>query len=191
MNLVKLIKNPPLKPSRILAIDSSTRSLALALYLRGEKSYLINTSKCDLTKCKTQPERFRVINSFMKEYIDLYKPNAIVVEQSIFIQNPETSRKLSQIVGCTMGVALQSVDNVSEVVISEWKSHIGYKNVSKKEKDAWTAEFGVTESRKMATKARKQRTIDIVHEKVAEIDHIVDNDICDAIAIGLWALANV
>jgi hypothetical protein len=73
----------------------------------------------------------------------------------------------------------------------KWKSHIGYKNVSKIEKTAWEKQFGTTEAKKIAAKERKERTGKIIKEKIKNIDHVEDYDIIDAIAIGLWAVNNV
>jgi hypothetical protein len=73
----------------------------------------------------------------------------------------------------------------------KWKSHIGYKNVTKSEKEAWKVKHGEKEAKKIAASERKERTGKIVKEKINGIDDITDNDILDSIAIGLWALENV
>jgi hypothetical protein len=132
--------------------------------------------------------KLKIITSFFKEFFNKYKIDYVFVEQPIYIQNPATSRVLSQVSGHVIGTCLNYCDNVSEVTIANWKSFIGYKNVSKAEKESWTRQFGEKESKKMAASERKQRTIRIVHEKISGIDHINDNDICDSIGIGLYSL---
>lgn len=191
--LVKELKAKHLKPARIMAIDSSSRSIAIALYEREKnKSYLINVAKFEFDKSEDMRDKLEKINYVIPEYLRLYGPiDAIVIEQTIYIQNPETSRILSYIVGHIWGTCLLHCSNVHDVTIMKWKAHIGYKNVTKKDIAKWAEELGETEAKKKAAYERKNRTINIVHSKIEGIDDVTDNDICDAIAIGLWALDNV
>ena len=43
----------------------------------------------------------------------------------------------------------------------------------------------------MAAFERKQRTINIIHRKIPDINYLNDNDICDAIGIALYGLDKV
>jgi len=188
MRVVQMIKHKDPKPCVIMAVDASSTAIAIAIFDQSkERTLLREVGKIKLDKLPMNT-KMNIIYSFFINYFYVYKIDYVFVEQPIYIQNPATSRVLSQISGHVIGTCLQFCDNVFEVPIANWKSFIGYKNVSKAEKDAWTREFGEKESKKRAAIERKQRTINIVHKKISGIDHVNDNDICDAIGIGLFSL---
>ena len=191
MNSVKLLKKQIKKDIRIIGIDSSSRSIAASIFERkNEQIFLIDTIKIDYSDVSMK-EKLLIIGSSIPYLLKNYGPiDHVFIEQPIYIQNPQTSRLLSQIVGHIWGVTLQHTD-ASEVIISEWKKFIGYKNVSASEKKMWVAEMGEKEARKKATLERKQRTINIIHKKIKNIDHIVDNDVADAISIGLYGVSQI
>lgn len=191
MRVVQMMKQKPIKPCIIMSVDASSTAIALSIFeQKKEHAYLVETAKINLNNFSMNT-KFNIISNFFPKYFSKYKINYVFVEQPIYIQNPATSRILSQISGHILGVCLNYCDNVHEVTIGNWKSYIGYKNVSKKEKELWTEQFGQSEAKKIAAKERKQRTIDIVHKKIDGIDHIIDNDICDSIGIGLYALETI
>jgi Holliday junction resolvasome RuvABC endonuclease subunit len=135
--------------------------------------------------------RLSMINDGVDAIFNLYGPiDRVVIEQTIYIQSPQTSRILSYVVGHIWGRCLEYCSEVSDVEVMKWKSHIGYKNVSKAEKQQWDKEFGAAESKKIAARERKERTGKIIKNKIDNISDITDNDIIDAIAIGLWAIDN-
>jgi len=188
MNLVRMIKHKDARPCTLMAVDASSTAIAIAIFEQKKDQCCIHeVAKIKLDKMPMNM-KMKIISSFFAKFFDKYKIDYVFVEQPIYIQNPATSRILSQISGHIIGTCLLYCSNVAEVPIANWKSFIGYKNVSKAEKDAWTKEFGEKESKKMAAIERKQRTINIVHDKISGIDHINDNDICDAIGIGLFSL---
>ncbi len=192
MNLVKTLKSKGLETARIAAIDASSRSVAISIFDRGpDTSFLIATVKFDLPK-KDMSERFDTINKVIPETFEKWGPIDIVaIEQTIYIQSPQTSRILSYIVGSVWSNCVRYCDKVTDVTIASWKGHIGYKNVTRAEKKSWVDEMGETEGKKYADNQRKQRTINIVHDRIENIDHIIDNDICDSIGIGLYAIENL
>lgn len=188
MRVVRMLKHKDQKPCVLMAVDASSTAIAIAIFEQTEDNvYLRETAKIRLDKL-SMSTKLSIISSFFPKYFIKYKIDYVFVEQPIYIQNPATSRVLSQISGHVMGVCLVHCPKVSEVTIANWKSYIGYKNVSKAEKDSWTREFGEKESKKRAASERKQRTINIVHTKILGIDHVNDNDVCDAIGIGLFSL---
>lgn len=178
--------------TRILAIDSSTKSLAASIFERsGEHLTLIAVFKISYDE-ESMSDKFVRINNFLPVIFQKYGPiDNVAIEQTIYIQSPQTSRLLSYIVGHIWGKCIEYCDNVTDVTIAKWKSYIGYKNVTKKEIQAWEKEFGKKEANKIAKSERKQRTIKIMHEKIPETSSIDDNDIMDAIAIGYWAIKNL
>lgn len=188
MRVVRMMKQKSPSPCLIMSIDGSSTSIATSIFQQKiDETLLVETSKIKLDKLSMNT-KLNIISSYFPLFFKKYKIDYVFIEQPIYIQNPATSRVLSQISGHLIGTCLLGCDNVYEIPIANWKSFIGYKNISKAEKEAWSKEFGESESKKIAAKERKQRTIDIVHKKITGIDHIVDNDICDSIGIGLYGL---
>jgi Holliday junction resolvasome RuvABC endonuclease subunit len=191
MNLVRTLKSKKIKKAIVMGVDASSTAIAFAIFdQQDDKTILIETSKIKLDKMPMDM-KLSIISSYIPTLFNKWDIDYVFVEQPIYIQNPATSRVLGQISGHLMGKCLERCKNVSEVTIASWKSYIGYKNVSKAEKEAWNVKLGEKESKKMAASERKQRTIRIVHEKVSGIDHIVDNDICDAIGIAMWGIDHI
>lgn len=176
---------------RYISIDSSSKSLAFAVFEKaGGKSSLIAAGKIEFPDGMRQ--KLLVINASVPAIFNFYQNiDHVIIEQTIYIQSPQTSRILSYIVGHIWGKCLEFCNDVRDVEIMKWKSHIGYKNVSKAEKQRWEDEHGSTEAKKIAAKERKERTGKIIKAKIAGIDDITDYDIIDAIAIGLWSINNV
>jgi Holliday junction resolvasome RuvABC endonuclease subunit len=188
MNLVRTLKTKKTKNFRMIGIDASSIVIAFSFFeQRDGEAYLVNVTKVSLSNF-TMYQKLKLISTVCDKILPEFEADYIFVEQPIYIQNPATSRVLSQISGHLLGKCLQYCDKVEEVTIATWKSYIGYKNVSKAEKTAWEKEFGATEAKKIAKKERKERTIRIIHEKIPGTEHIDDNDVCDAIGIGLYGL---
>jgi Holliday junction resolvasome RuvABC endonuclease subunit len=191
MSLVRTLKVKKLKSVTVVGIDASSTVIAFAIIeQRPEETKLIKTAKINLGNFPMNT-KLKIISSCVPKIFGIQLIDYAFVEQPIYIQNPATSRVLSQVSGHLIGECLKECDNVSEVTIANWKSYIGYKNVSKAEKDSWTKQFGEKESKKMAAVERKQRTIDIIHRKIPDISHVNDNDICDAIGIALYGLNKI
>lgn len=175
---------------RYLSIDSSSKSIAFAIFDKDNESSLVAAGKINFPDGMKQ--KLSVINGTIKALFDFYGDiDHVIIEQTIYIQSPQTSRILSYIVGHIWGKCLEFCSDVRDVEIMKWKSHIGYKNVSKAEKQAWEDQYGLTEAKKIAARERKERTGKIIKSKIQKIDNITDYDIIDAIAIGLWSIDNV
>jgi Holliday junction resolvasome RuvABC endonuclease subunit len=191
MNVVRTLKYKNPEPAIVMGVDASSTVIAFAIFdQRKNETELVETFKITLSNFPMNT-KLNIISSVMPKILEKHNIDYIFVEQPIYIQNPATSRVLSQVSGHLLGECLKGCSNVSEITIANWKSFIGYKNVSKAEKEAWTREFGEKESKKIAAKERKERTIRIVHQKISGIDHVNDNDICDAIGIALYGLDKV
>jgi Holliday junction resolvasome RuvABC endonuclease subunit len=190
MGIVGKLKEKTQSSGRFLAIDSSSKSLAFSIFDKNDKTMLISAGKIDFPADMAQ--RLKTINIAIESIFDRYGPiDHVVIEQTIYIQSPQTSRILSYVVGHIWGKCLEKSPDVRDVEVMKWKSYIGYKNVSKAEKLAWEKEFGITEAKKIAAKERKERTGKIIKQKIKGIDDISDYDIIDAVAIGIWAVNNV
>ena len=188
MSIVRTLKIGHLKSKTIVGIDASSTVIAFSILEQTpEKTKLIKIAKINLGNFPLN-SKLKIISAAIPKIFGSTIIDNVFIEQPIYIQNPATSRILSQVSGHLIGECLKECDNVSEVTIANWKSYIGYKNVSKAEKDSWTKQFGEKESKKMAALERKQRTINIIHRKIPDLSHINDNDICDAIGISLYGL---
>jgi Holliday junction resolvasome RuvABC endonuclease subunit len=190
MGVAKSIRPKSNTTGRYLSIDSSSKSLAFAIY---DKQAGVSLSAAGKINFPTDMrDRLNVINAGVQALFEAYGPiDHVIIEQTIYIQSPQTSRILSYVVGHIWGKCLEYCDDVRDVEVMKWKSHIGYKSVSKVEKAAWVKEFGETEAKKIAARERKERTGKIIKNKISGIEDVSDYDIIDAMAIGLWAVDNV
>jgi Holliday junction resolvasome RuvABC endonuclease subunit len=178
--------------AKVVGIDSSSKSIALSLYKRSSDGVkLLAVSKVKFDAKDDMAKKLETINKIIPAFFEEYGPiDIVVIEQTIYIQSPQTSRILSYIVGNIWGKCLEYCDNVSDIPIMTWKAFIGYKNVTKKEIATWEKEMGKTDAKKKAQVERKKRTIEIMHNKIPETVSVEDNDIMDAVAIGYWAVHN-
>ena len=122
-----------------------------------------------------------------KKIVDSHKIDHAIIEQSVYIQNFQSSRIISYIIGFTWGILSVYGVTTEDVSPLMWKPGIGYKNVTKKdqyelEKNGQKGSIQI----KMKNE-RKQRVRSIVLAAFGDnIDGIEDDDIVDAIGIGLW-----
>lgn len=171
----------------ILAIDPSTKSLAFAVVHRDASQVkLVAKGKINFTGLDDVMSKLGCLNLILPLLITYHKPDIVVIEQTIYIQNPQTSRLLSYVVGHMLGLALACNVKVKDVGPLEWKRWLGYKSVSKAEITEWTKEMGEKEAKKKASFERKNRVKSILEERIPDLEE-GDYDILDAIAIGLWA----
>jgi Holliday junction resolvasome RuvABC endonuclease subunit len=183
VSLKNIIKKE--KWNRVLAIDPASHSLAWAI-LSYDKE-LIATGKIDLTKEKEQSQKFNKIKTELLEVVKLYSPDVAVIEQSVYIQNFQTSRIISYIIGFTWGIISDQCDAIEDVSPLMWKPAIGYKNVTKKDSEylAKNGKKGTVQA-KMRNE-RKERVREIISVAFGkDTPGLEDDDIVDAIGIGLW-----
>lgn len=189
MSLANLVSK--LEEKRILAIDPSSNSLAWVIYDIDKKSKdkikLVASGKIDYKKNPEIVSKFRVIKENIEFICNEYKPSTLVIEQSIYVQNFESSRIISYIIGYTWGISDPYCTKITDVNPLIWKNGIGYKNLTKADiaKLENNGEKGSTQLK--AKKERKKRVRDIV-SYLFENDQegLNDDDIIDAAGIGLW-----
>ena len=177
-----------MKSVRVIAIDPASHSLAWAvLDLEHDGVKIIANGKINLAKSPEMGNKLIVIKRELKELCNEYKPQVGVIEQSVFIQNFQSSRILSYIIGFTWGTLGDYCDIVTDVNPLTWKAGIGYKNISKAEIKAITEEHGEKGIQKRLSFERKNRVKMILEKKLPDYDYsLLDSDITDAIGIGLW-----
>ncbi len=183
MSLKNIVKKE--KWNRVLAIDPASHSLAWAILSCNKE--LIATGKIDLTKEKEQSQKFNKIKTELLEVVGLYSPDVAVIEQSVYIQNFQTSRVISYIIGFTWGIISDKCDAIEDVSPLMWKPAIGYKDVTKKDSDylAKNGKKGALQAKmKNERKERVREIISVAFGK--DTPGLEDDDIVDAIGIGLW-----
>jgi len=176
MNLKNIINNDKI----ILSIDPSSHSLGWAVIEFNKNLNLVDCGKIKFTKTNDIAVKFNEINSGIKKICKQYNPTICIIEQSVYIQNFQTSRIISYIIGYTWGIVQTYCFKVTDINPMIWKRGIGYKNISKSDKSIFD-----TESKKKKERKNRVRDIIIKYFKISE-DNLKDDDIVDAIGIGLW-----
>jgi Holliday junction resolvasome RuvABC endonuclease subunit len=176
------------KSDRILAIDPSSHSLAWVIYdVTLDSIVLVANGKIDYRKDKDVSLKFKAIDSGLRQIVEEYKPKNAIIEQSIYVQNFETSRIISYVIGYSWGVLSAGGCLVSDVNPLMWKSGIGYKNLSKKDTEAFKNDGEKGSLQIKQKNERKKRVRNIVSKYFDKGDiGIDDDDIIDAAGIGLW-----
>ena len=176
MTLKNIVKNDKI----VLSIDPSSHSLGWAVIEIGKNPKLIGCGKIKFTKTNDITIKFNEINSGIKKICKEFHPDITVIEQSVYIQNFQTSRIISYIIGYTWGIVQNYCFKVIDINPMIWKRGIGYKNISKADKSIFD-----TESKKKKERKDRVRKIIVKYFKISE-DDLKDDDIVDAIGIGLW-----
>ena len=173
---------PPQKIKRLLSIDPSSHSIAFAVMDEGK---LVAKGKVDFTKGCTTHDRMKVIAASMPALISHHSIDYVLIEESIWIQNPNTSRTLAYIVGGIWSQVASSRALGGHVGPLQWKRELGYETVKQKEIKAWAELYGPNDAKKIAAWERKMRVRRIVEPRIPNL-YEPDGDIMDAIAIGMW-----
>jgi hypothetical protein len=178
-----------LKPQRICAIDSSTNSLAFALFVGDSLESIgkINFEGNDIY------QKVMDAGKKVKAFFEIYGGfEAIVIEHTVFMNSPKTAADLALVQGAILGSAGQTGTKIiGKVSPITWQNYIGNKKISKEEQLLIRAETpGKSESYYKAYERmlRKERTINFINTIYGRT--ITDNDVADACGIGHWALKN-
>jgi Holliday junction resolvasome RuvABC endonuclease subunit len=183
MSLKNIVKKE--KWNRVIAIDPASHSLAWAILTYDKE--LIATGKIDLTKEKEQSQKFNKIKKELVAIVQEYSPDVAAIEQSVYIQNFQTSRVISYIIGFTWGIISDQCDAIEDVSPLVWKPAIGYKNVSKRDGEVLSKNGKKGSLQVKMKNERKERVREIVSVSFGkDTPGIEDDDIVDAIGISLW-----
>lgn len=171
--------------SKLIAIDPASHSLAWAV-IDSQKN-VIATGKISLIKEKDISDKLAKIAHELIPLIEEYKPDVAAIEQSVYIQNFQSSRIISYIIGFTWGLLFQNGIKTRDVNPLSWKPNIGYKNVSKKDIEVLAKNGAKGSPQIKAKNERKQRVREIVSIAYGEdTPGLEDDDIIDALGIALW-----
>lgn len=175
-------------PGSFCAIDASTNSLAFAHFVNDNlKSY--GKIKFNGTTI------YQKLSDTSKKTLALFNEleiDTIVIEQTIYANSPKTAANLALSQGALLGAAsLSGVKYMGSVSPIVWQNYIGNKRLSADEKNEISRQFPGKSNSWLKTKERefrKSRTIKSMNERFGT--HISDDDVADAIAIGVYALDN-
>lgn len=177
------------KPSRILAIDASTNSLAFALFHDKDLKSFGKIKYSGLTTYDKVLDAGRKTKAFLETYNGA---DAIVIEHTVFMNSPKTAADLALVQGALLGAAgMVGVSQVRAVAPITWQNFINNKKFTKEEKfkirqdnpgksDSWLK----THERNL----RKEKTINYINIQYDKV--VSDNDVADAIGIGHYAINN-
>jgi Holliday junction resolvasome RuvABC endonuclease subunit len=183
MSLSKIVSD--LKSCRLIALDPASHSLAWSVFdLSATNIELVDTGKIDFSKSKEISTKLSIINKELSDICKKYSPDRAAIEQSVYIQNFQSSRIISYIIGFSWGVLIRTCSQVVDINPLIWKNKIGYKNVGKKDKESLINEHGEKNIQKRLKDERKDRVKVIIEEKLGFSTE--DSDINDSIGIGLW-----
>jgi hypothetical protein len=168
--------------TRVMGVDPSSHGIACTVV---EKGFPFATVKIDFGAGSVFDRILRARKYFPK-VLEVYEPEFVVIEQTILVQNPETTRKLSYVVGVLVAECLVREILVEDVPPATWKSFMGIKPLTKKWKESILAELGPTAGRKEIERLKKSQLQDKLKEKFPKFEW-GDNDVADSTGIGLWA----
>jgi Holliday junction resolvasome RuvABC endonuclease subunit len=173
------------KRKRVVGVDGSTHNLAICVVEKGKPVQLISL---DLPKGDLQT-RLSGVHKRFNAILDLVEPDFVMVESPIFIQNPQTTKNLSYVVGIIFSSALERGIAIEDVSPSTWKAHFGYKRVTKQLQQKLVDELGQTAARKEVQRLRKSQIQDKMREAYPDLDWSNDN-LADSAGIALytWSL---
>jgi Holliday junction resolvasome RuvABC endonuclease subunit len=183
MSIVRVVNS--MKKLRVIAVDPASHSLAWSVVdIEWKAMNVVATGKIDFKDTKEVSGKFAAIKGGINEVCLKYKPDAAVIEQSVYIQNFQSSRIISYIIGYTWGNLDDYCQSVCDVNPLIWKNVIGYKNISKEDKKRITTECGGKGVQKRLSKERKDRVKAIIEKQIAFSTD--DEDINDSLGIALW-----
>jgi len=176
-------------PNTILAIDSSTNSMAFSLFINRK---LIKYGKINFHGNHVY-ERTGDANKKISQFLKDYDIDAIVIESAIYTNSQNTAISLSLVQGSILG-ASQMYHRAPIVSCSpvSWQNWIGNGKLKKEEKQAIRDLYGNDKSYSFyKTKEREFRKGRTIKKINIEFDtNLEDDDVADAIAIGWYACEN-
>ena len=181
MGIGKLTK---VQAKRVIGIDSSTNSLAFAIF-EGEAP--IRCGEVTFNG-STVPERLLDAKRKTRALVDAgsLRADYIAIESAIMVRNVQTAIDLAYVYGAIIGELMEFNPKVEKVAPISWQSSIGNPNFKKHEKEAVYAEFPGKSKTWYSNKIRqirKQRTLDIARA-FFDIPNGSDN-VGDAVGLAL------
>lgn len=122
------------KAKIILGIDPGTVIMGYSLLsVKGNTMKMLEMDVVKLNGKKDMFERLGVINEFMQELIDKYKPTEMAIEAPFFGKNVQSMLKLGRAQGVAIAVAMMNKITVAEYAPKKVKQSITGNGNAKKE----------------------------------------------------------
>lgn len=180
---IKSISNK--KYERVIGVDVSTRSIAIAMVEGGIPTRLISLAlpHGDFYR------RLSVARRRFDAVLRSFSPQVCVIESPIMVQNPLSTKQLSYVVGVLFGQCLERNIVVEDVPPMTWKSFLGYRTIRRGERERIIENLGETEGRKEISRIRKGQIQDKLSERYPRFASIIrgDDDLSDALGVALYA----
>ena len=179
-------KTAEAKPSRVLGLDLSTKSIAFSLFVDGKLS---NWGEFDLRGDSWQ--RLQLASYYARVIAQKHTPELVAFEAAAYVNNRRTVISLAYVYGAVVSSAMPSPKTpVKEVTAMAWQNAIGNGKLSINEKKHirdMSPGKSATWYKAAERGYRKQRTMDWVKTTLG-VDVNSDN-VGDAIAIG-WVVSH-
>lgn len=175
-------------PKTFCAIDASTNSLAFALFHEGK---LVKYGKIKY-QGNTIYEKIYDTAHKTKSFFDSFPIDTIVIEDTIYANSPKTAAQLAKAQGALLAAAnLGGVKNVYAITPIAWQNYVGTRLLTQEEKADIRSKFPARSNSWYKTKEREVRKNKTMATVNAKFDvHVDDNDIADAMGIGIFCLEN-
>ncbi len=141
--------------TKLIAIDSSTKSTGIALFIDGvyrESLLLSYPTSIDMT------QRFRNMSLSILSVLKKYSPDIVYIEETVVVRNPQVQRFLTRLQGVVYGWCIQNNCCFETIRPTEWRKLSGIKQ-SKQKRD---------QLKKMAIEKVKEDYAIDVNDDVAE-----------------------
>jgi Holliday junction resolvasome RuvABC endonuclease subunit len=181
--------NKTTSPDKIFCIDANTTSLAFSVYTSGK---LYSFGKVGF-EGNTLFAKITDAAKKTKSVIEMIgMVDAVVIEQSVFMNSPKTLIDLSMVQGAIIsGAGMAGITVFGTVPPITWQTYLGNKKLTKEEQlqirkkipgksVAWYKGY-----ERGLRKERTMKLLEIIYDKKIE-----DNDVADACGIGHYAIHN-
>jgi Holliday junction resolvasome RuvABC endonuclease subunit len=187
MSKISRLRNLDL-PTSFCAIDASTNSLAFAYFVDGN---LLHWGKIKYQGNNVY-EKIADTSHKTVAFFNSFPVDVIVIEDTIFANSPKTAAQLAKCQGALLAAAsMAGVKAVYAVSPVAWQNYVGTRLLNQQEKDEIkNTTPGKSNSwyKTREREIRKNRTIATMNERF-DIGNS-DNDIADAIGIGVYSMEN-
>lgn len=173
------------KFDRVVGVDPSTTKIAFVLI---EKNQPISNATIDLGSGDIYDRLLR-LRKYYPSLLRRWNPGFVCIEQAIFVQNPETSRKIAYSVGIIAAETRFEGIQFADVAPSTWKSFLGVKPLNVRWKTELKKELGEKDGNKEINRLKKSQTQDILRNRYPRFNWD-DTDIADACGIALYAYSS-
>lgn len=168
----------------VAGVDASTKSVAVSIVNRNGPlgMFLIELEHGDIySRLSSVRQRFIAI-------MKMHRPEICVIEAPIMVQNPETMKHMAYVIGILFGACLELGIRVQDVPPMRWKSHLGYKALSKHDKEQIIEKMGATDGKAYIRNYNKSSIQSILVNRYPRFKTAISNhDLADSLGVAVYA----